>query len=126
MCGPEEPDVALLPSDYQSQSQASKPGLEWVHAIPYSELPCSAEMMQVITHPFCGAPPANPSARNNFSQSGQPLLDDKIELSMSGLRAKPDQARIAGPGSGFKNSKPEPDQAKPKPWFPGQAKPAKH
>ncbi|KAJ6506449.1 hypothetical protein DFH09DRAFT_1101398 [Mycena vulgaris] len=41
-------------------------------------------------------------------------------------RAKPDQARIAGPGSGFKNSKPEPDEAKPKPRFPGQAKPAKH
>ncbi|KAJ6472231.1 hypothetical protein DFH09DRAFT_1476008 [Mycena vulgaris] len=66
------------------QSQASKPGLEWVYAIPYSELPCSAELMQVITHSFCGAPPANSSARNNFSQSGQPLLDDKIELSTLG------------------------------------------
>ncbi|KAJ6470545.1 hypothetical protein DFH09DRAFT_1110878 [Mycena vulgaris] len=31
-----------------------------------------------------------------------------------------------GFGPGLRNPKPEPDEAKPKPWFPGQAKPAKH
>ncbi|KAJ7670811.1 hypothetical protein DFH06DRAFT_1125095 [Mycena polygramma] len=31
-----------------------------------------------------------------------------------------------GFGPGFSLPKPEPDEAKPKPWFPGQAKPAQH
>ncbi|KAJ6514092.1 glycoside hydrolase [Mycena vulgaris] len=32
----------------------------------------------------------------------------------------------AGFGPGLENAEPEPDKAKPKPWLPGQAKPAKH
>ncbi|KAJ7497914.1 hypothetical protein B0H11DRAFT_1909890 [Mycena galericulata] len=45
---------------------------------------------------------------------------------MAQARAKPGQAKIAGPGPGFRYLKPEPDEAKPKPWFPSQAKPAHH
>ncbi|KAJ6563027.1 hypothetical protein DFH09DRAFT_1082524 [Mycena vulgaris] len=41
-------------------------------------------------------------------------------------QARAGQARIAGSGSGLRFFKPKPDEAKPKPWFPGQAKPANH
>ncbi|KAJ7503968.1 hypothetical protein B0H11DRAFT_2187491 [Mycena galericulata] len=45
---------------------------------------------------------------------------------MAQARARPGQARIPGPGPGLGFLKPKPDEARPEPWFPGQAKPAHH
>ncbi|KAK6992891.1 hypothetical protein R3P38DRAFT_2801748 [Favolaschia claudopus] len=84
--------------------------------------------------------PAKPS--HGLSKPGQAIF-----LALSGFgfwleifRAKPSQESAPWPepaafglalaslahGSGFKNPGPKPDQARPKPWLSGQAKPGKH
>ncbi|KAJ7724117.1 hypothetical protein B0H16DRAFT_1472555 [Mycena metata] len=58
--------------------------------------------------------------------SVSPLLGIRVQLAMAQARSPGLASQAYGFGSGFNVNEPKPGQAKPKPWFPGQAKPAHH